>query len=55
MPDPLIILAIVAGIAILWILFRIVMGMAAALFRIGCIIIFIIAAGVAIWYFFLSG
>jgi hypothetical protein len=51
MPDPLTVLLVVAGIAILWILFRILLNMAAALFRVGCFIIFIIAAGVAIWYF----
>ncbi|MFN2221322.1 MAG: hypothetical protein PVJ75_09870 [Chloroflexota bacterium] len=50
MPDPLTILLVVAGIAILWILFRILLNMAAALFRIGCFIIFVIAVGVAIWY-----
>lgn len=52
MPDPLTILLVVVGIAILWILFKILLNMAAALFRIGCFIIFIIAAGVAIWYVF---
>ncbi len=54
MPDPVIILLVVAGIAILWILFKILLNMAAALFRIGCFIIFIIAAGAAVWYFFLN-
>lgn len=52
MPDPLTILLVVAGIAILWILFRILANMAAALFRIGCFILFVIAVGAAIWYFF---
>jgi hypothetical protein len=52
-PDPLTILLVVAGIAILWILFKILVNMAAALFRVGCFILFIIAVGAAIWYFFL--
>ena len=54
MPDPLTILLIVVGIAVLWIVFKLVLNMAAALFRVGCFIIFIIAVGVAIWYFFLA-
>lgn len=53
MPEPLTILLVVVGIAVLWILFKIVLNMAATLFRIGCFIIFIIAVGVAIWYIFL--
>jgi hypothetical protein len=48
-PEPSVILLIVAGIAVLWVLFRIVLHMAAALFRIGCFIIFIVAAAAAIW------
>ena len=54
MPDPLTILLVVIGIAVLWILFKMFLGMAAALFRIGCFIIFLLAAGTAIWYFFLA-
>ena len=53
MPDPLTIILIVVAIAVLWILFKILLGMAASLFRIGCFIIFIIAIGAGIWYFFL--
>lgn len=53
MPDPLTIIFIVVAIAVLWILFRMLVGMAAALFRVGCFIIFIIGAGAAVWYFFL--
>lgn len=53
MPDPLTIILIVAAIAVLWILFKIVLGMAAALFRVGCFIIFIVAVAAAVWYFFL--
>ena len=52
MPDPLTIILIVVAIAVLWILFKILLGMAASLFRIGCFIIFIIAIGAGIWYFF---
>jgi hypothetical protein len=44
---------VVVGIAVLWIAFKVVLNMAAALFRVGCFILFIIAVGVGIWYFFL--
>ena len=53
MPDPLTIILIVVAVAVLWILFKILLGMAASLFRIGCFIIFIIAIGVGIWNFIL--
>ena len=53
MPDPLTIVIIVIAIAVLWILFKILLGMAAAIFRVGCFIIFIIAIGVLVWNFFL--
>jgi hypothetical protein len=53
MPDPLTIVLIVVAIAVLWILFKILLGMAASLFRIGCFIIFIIAIAAGIWYFLL--
>jgi len=53
MPDPLTIIIVVAAIAVLWILFRVLLGMAAALFRVGCFIIFIIAIGLLIWNFVL--
>ena len=53
MPDPLTIILIVVAIAVLWILFKILLGMAASLFRIGCFIIFIIAIGAGIWHFFI--
>ena len=46
------VLLIVVAIAVLWILFKILLGMAASLFRIGCFIIFLLAVGAAIWYFF---
>lgn len=49
MPDPLTIIIVVVAIAVLWILFRILLGMAAALFRVGCFIIFIVAIAVLIW------
>ena len=52
MPDPLTIIFIILAIAALWILFKILLGMAASLFRIGCFIIFIIAVGAGIWYIF---
>ena len=51
MSTALTILLIVVVIAVLWVLFKILVGMAASLFRIGCFIIFILAAGAAIWYF----
>ena len=53
MPDPITIIIVVIAIAVLWILFKILLGMAAALFRVGCFIIFIIAVGVLVWNFFL--
>jgi hypothetical protein len=53
MPDPLTIIIVVIAIAVLWILFKILLGMAASIFRIGCFIIFIIAIGVLLWRFFL--
>lgn len=52
MPDPLTILFIVIAIAVLWILFKILLGMAASLFRVGCFIIFIIAVVAGILYIF---
>ncbi|UCG23960.1 MAG: hypothetical protein JSW55_17795 [Chloroflexota bacterium] len=53
MPDPITIVIVVIAIAVLWILFKILLGMAAALFRVGCFIIFIIAVGVLVWNFLL--
>lgn len=52
MSTALTILLVVVVIAVLWILFKLFIGMAASLFRIGCFIIFVLAAGAAIWYFF---
>jgi hypothetical protein len=54
MPDPLTIMIIVIVIAALWILFKILLGMAASIFRFGCIIIFIIAIGILVWNIFIT-
>ena len=53
MSTALTVLLIVVVVAVLWVLFKILVGMAASLFRIGCFIIFFLAVGAAIWYFFL--
>lgn len=50
--DPVTIIIIIVALIALWFLFRIVLRLTAAVFQIGCVVIFVVAVGALALYFF---
>jgi hypothetical protein len=50
--DPATIIVVVVALAALWFLFRILLSLTAAIFRIGCVVLIVGAIVAAILYFF---